>query len=318
MEFNISDLLDGFEEESVEIQPCTQASWRHIEELVMKNIHTENKPSRRRKPGIAKLILVAAIIVAMCGTVYAGNMAIRFWYDDTENSGVYFGETYYTRGVLEYPLEPVQIKETAMRFLADRVNQCNYWWLEGNTLTGLQHFTPHKFESLEITENFFDMEFVLPDIVREGEVYNREVRMQAIPMYYPETLPEGECYDIVYEPDLGGACLDWGMKDTSDSGLSVGVDIYMGFTKEFCAVPYVDNRSYYDRDAMGEPGFQEKRIGNKEFTIMTFSDLSEPYMRVCYVCDGIGYELSFSYAEGIDGSQEKLEKMVIKCLKDFE
>lgn len=61
MEFNISDLLDGMPENSIEIQTIDVASPNRIKELTMKKIH-KNKPKRGPR---RLLILAAAVIAAM-------------------------------------------------------------------------------------------------------------------------------------------------------------------------------------------------------------------------------------------------------------
>ena len=39
MELNISDLMDGYADESVSIRPCAQSSAERIKELTMKKVH---------------------------------------------------------------------------------------------------------------------------------------------------------------------------------------------------------------------------------------------------------------------------------------
>lgn len=63
MELNIPDLLDGLQDESVPIQPCTQSSPARIKELTMKKIHKYEKPRGRGLSFVTK-VLVAAIIIA--------------------------------------------------------------------------------------------------------------------------------------------------------------------------------------------------------------------------------------------------------------
>ena len=63
MELNIPDLLDGLQDESVSIQPCTQSSAARIKELTMNKIHKYEKPKGRGLSFVTK-VLVAAIIIA--------------------------------------------------------------------------------------------------------------------------------------------------------------------------------------------------------------------------------------------------------------
>lgn len=68
MEFNISDLLDEMQENSIEIQTIDIASSHRIKELTMKKIH-KNKPKRSHRRFV---ILVAAVIVTISLAITAG------------------------------------------------------------------------------------------------------------------------------------------------------------------------------------------------------------------------------------------------------
>ena len=80
MELNIPDLLDGLQDESVSIQPCTQSSTARIKELTMNKIHKYEKPKGRGLSFIAKM-LVAAIIIATLAipVMAAGGFIFKDW-----------------------------------------------------------------------------------------------------------------------------------------------------------------------------------------------------------------------------------------------
>lgn len=80
MELNIPDLLDGLQDESVSIQPCTQSSTARIKELTMNKIHKYEKPKGRGLSFITKM-LVAAIIIATLAipVMAAGGFTFKDW-----------------------------------------------------------------------------------------------------------------------------------------------------------------------------------------------------------------------------------------------
>lgn len=73
MEFNISDLLDDFQDDSVVLQPQKVASVSRIKELTMKKIHKEDQKPRRGLRTLGRTMLVAAIVVALATTVLAAS-----------------------------------------------------------------------------------------------------------------------------------------------------------------------------------------------------------------------------------------------------
>ena len=71
MELNIPDLLDGLQDESVPIQPCTQSSPARIKELTMKKIHKYEKPRGRGLSFVTKVLVAAIIITTLAIPVMA-------------------------------------------------------------------------------------------------------------------------------------------------------------------------------------------------------------------------------------------------------
>lgn len=71
MELNIPDLLDGLQDESVSIQPCTQSSTARIKELTMKKIHKYEKPRGRGLSFVTKVLVAAIIITTLAIPVMA-------------------------------------------------------------------------------------------------------------------------------------------------------------------------------------------------------------------------------------------------------
>ena len=71
MELNIPDLLDGLQDESVPIQPCTQSSAARIKELTMKKIHKYEKPRGRGLSFVTKVLVAAIIITTLAIPVMA-------------------------------------------------------------------------------------------------------------------------------------------------------------------------------------------------------------------------------------------------------
>lgn len=73
MEFRISDLLDDFQDSSVELHPRSAASPGRIRELTMKKIQNENKKPRQGLRSLSRVILVAAVILALATTALAAS-----------------------------------------------------------------------------------------------------------------------------------------------------------------------------------------------------------------------------------------------------
>lgn len=71
MELNIPDLLDGLQDESVPIRPCTQSSATRIKELTMKKIHKYEKPRGRGLSFVTKVLVAAIIITTLAIPVMA-------------------------------------------------------------------------------------------------------------------------------------------------------------------------------------------------------------------------------------------------------
>jgi len=71
MELNISDLLDGLQDETVSIQPCRDASSERIRELTMKKVHKYEKPRKRSLSFVSRLLIAAMLIAALAIPVMA-------------------------------------------------------------------------------------------------------------------------------------------------------------------------------------------------------------------------------------------------------
>ena len=68
MNKRISDMMDGFTDESVNIEPSEQASSERIKEAVMSKIHNEEKNVRSRRSGsFARIAALAAVFMLVIG-----------------------------------------------------------------------------------------------------------------------------------------------------------------------------------------------------------------------------------------------------------
>lgn len=79
MEFDISDLMDGYADESVSIRPCTQASEERIKELTMKKVHKYEKPRKKGLSFVTKVLVAAAIIASLAIPVMATDFQLIDW-----------------------------------------------------------------------------------------------------------------------------------------------------------------------------------------------------------------------------------------------
>lgn len=71
MELNIPDLLDGLQENTIPIQPCSDASADRIKELTMKKVHKYEKPRKRTLSFVSKLLVATMLIAALAIPVMA-------------------------------------------------------------------------------------------------------------------------------------------------------------------------------------------------------------------------------------------------------
>lgn len=85
MEFNISDLLDGMQETTVEIGTMDIASSRRVQELALQKIRRQRAP-RIRGRRLALLIAAVILVVSLALTASADSLGIAQWF------GSIFGE----------------------------------------------------------------------------------------------------------------------------------------------------------------------------------------------------------------------------------
>lgn len=271
----------------------------------------------RRKISWVRMVAVAAVVALLSISVYAIYTETRISYPNDENSWIYqnfeVDGIEYSRVVVEYDLQPVEIREHATWFLTDMVDMVSHWLLEDGELIPYGHGLYHEFASLRIAEDFFGLTFDLPDIVREGEVPNRDVSLIAVPMYCSEELTPDEALN--YEPDLGGAQLQFTVSADDKRIDMVSVNIYLGLTEEFTAVPATYSR-FAALDLLGEPKIQEIKVGDEEFTVLTYADDPAGSVQVFYVCNGIGYGLHFHPVEDYNGDALRLIHSHLKEISD--
>ena len=79
MELNISDLMDGYADESVSIRPCAQSSAERIKELTMKKVHKYEKPRGKGLSFVTKVLVAAAIIASLAIPVLATDFQLIDW-----------------------------------------------------------------------------------------------------------------------------------------------------------------------------------------------------------------------------------------------
>ncbi len=88
MEYNIADLLDSLQEETVSIQPCSSASAKRIRAKTMQKIHA-GKKGRRGLQTLLKIAVAAAVIVTLSLPVMAAT-GFRFtdWLEGLEKKDI--------------------------------------------------------------------------------------------------------------------------------------------------------------------------------------------------------------------------------------
>lgn len=90
MEFNISDLLDEMQDESVQLKQMNIASSQRVKELTMMKLEKREKPQRSARV-LGRLVLVAAILLSLATTVLAVS-GFRFFDWTNQRSGEGFEE----------------------------------------------------------------------------------------------------------------------------------------------------------------------------------------------------------------------------------
>ncbi len=96
MEYNISDLLDSLQEETVSIQLCSSASAKRIRAKTMQKIHA-GKKGRRGLQTLLKIAVAAAVIVTLALPVMAAT-GFRFtdWLEGLEKKDIAEEMQHYT------------------------------------------------------------------------------------------------------------------------------------------------------------------------------------------------------------------------------
>lgn len=279
-------------------------------------LDAENFEIHPRRRLLNRIALIAAVVALLSVSVYAVYSETRITYPNEENSVFYQdlvvdGIT-YSHVEIEYDLQPVVIKDTAVRFLQDMINMVQgRWAIEGNKLIGCNGDISHSFESLKHTENFFGLTFELPEIIRNGQVGTKKVKMSAIPEYYPEGLPPENSWG--YEPDLGSAELYFSVVDPADHIDDVYVQVYIGLTETYTSIPATGGW-FSPLDLLGDPVIRETQLDDEEFTFLTYTDDPDNDIDVFYVRNGIGYCLCFHTAEDFTGDPVKLVRPYLKNL----
>lgn len=102
MEFNISDLLDDLQDDSVELRPQNAASGSRIKELTMEKIKKQKKPPRRGVRTLGRAVLVAAVVVMLATTVLAASgFRIADWIN-RERGGGFDEDVFYGSGSMSW------------------------------------------------------------------------------------------------------------------------------------------------------------------------------------------------------------------------
>lgn len=275
----------------------------------------ESFTATRRRISWVRFAAIAALVALLSISAYAIYTETRISCRNDENSWFYHNFEVdgieYSHVVVEYDLQPVEIREHATWFLTDMVDMINYWHLEGRELFPIGYGATHTFREFEKAENFFGLTFDLPEIVRAGEVGDRDVTLRAVPMYAPEGMTEEEAWNC--EPDLGGAKLMYGVSVDDERIESVYVTICMGLTEEYTAIPVTDG-SFMALKVLEQAEIREIRVGDEAFTVVYYPDYPGSGVEAHYVRNGIGYSLNFIPKEDHTGDPIR---MIYNHLKDI-
>lgn len=282
-----------------------------------------DRPAPRRRTRLLPRIAAAAAVALLCGAVYAFNSETRVTFPNEENSIIFQDFEHegitYSHVEVEYDLQPVTIRPEAMDFLNEMAELVSSgsgsWYGEDGRYTGIYYSNDDgpieygitypeqpKFDSIAEAEEFFGLTFALPQIVRSAALSTYE-HQDRITLWVNAIGEVGE--DGFLRPDVGGARMNFWAVDPAEDLDAVYVNIYLGLTEEYTAVPATGG-SFMALEELGEPEIQELRIGDEEFTILTFAQDPNNDATVYYVRDGIGYSLDFQTAEDCTGDPVKL------------
>lgn len=145
MELNIPDLLDGLQEETVSIQPCSDASADRIKELTMKKVHKYEKPKKRSLSFVSRLLIAAMLIAALAIPVMAATgFRLTDWLEGLGKSNLSEWKTHYeswenTEGFWQMGLTSRDVTREGMTLciqefqdspVTGKLEILDNWWLE--------------------------------------------------------------------------------------------------------------------------------------------------------------------------------------------
>lgn len=133
MEFNISDLLDDYQDSHVPIQTQNVASAQRIKELTMKKIEAE-KNSRGKGRTIGRMVLIAAIVLAMATTVLAASgFNFSDWINRREGEG-FEEDVFYGSGSMFWEIGERMFRVSVTE--ASPTGAVLEWWNQGENVEG--------------------------------------------------------------------------------------------------------------------------------------------------------------------------------------
>lgn len=165
MELNISDLLDGLQDETVSIQPCRDASSERIRELAMKKVHKYEKPRKRSLPFVSRLLIAAMLIAALAIPVMAATgFRLTDWLEGLNKSDLTEWKAHYeswenTEGFWQIGLTARDVTREGMTLCVQEVQDSPVtgkleihgdWWLE--------HWNGEQFEKMSASAPVSPME----------------------------------------------------------------------------------------------------------------------------------------------------------------
>jgi len=165
MELNISDLLDGLQDETVSIQPCRDASSERIRELTMKKVHKYEKPRKRSLSFVSRLLIAAMLIAALAIPVMAATgFRLTDWLEGLNKSDLTEWKAHYeswenTEGFWQIGLTTRDVTREGMTLCVQEVQDSPVtgkleihgdWWLE--------HWNGEQFEKMSASAPVSPME----------------------------------------------------------------------------------------------------------------------------------------------------------------
>lgn len=311
----------------------------------------EHRPRRRLLPRIAA---VAAVIALLVGTVYAAVMSVVVEF--TDRTWVYHHEerredVLYTDIEVDYELTEQEITEEAMDFVTGYLDEHwrvslnkapigmvstgqsfvagSHYWEEDGEWKRPDGLDTHYFRTLAEAEDFFGMDFTLPDWILEAEPHAYSVtdapgaRLRVLT---PPLVEEGEeVHDYLESAPIeeleqrivpGYVELTFKVDGITPELSGVSGEVLFALNEEAAFGGYTYQLSM-PLDRLGEPSYPALDIEGLDGSLVVFPpcETAPGAVSAYYTSGGVAYILHAYVAEGCE--VEDPAQLLLPCLEQL-